>query len=93
MARLDAPVGIALPAMGREFAVGVDRPQWVVTAYTLTLASLLLLGGNLGDWFGAPPGVRHQGRWFGLGSALCGLGPGARTLVLTCVLQGMGGGC
>src|SRR6478672_3863183 len=46
MAALDATVvGIALPAIGRDFHVGIASLQWVVNAYTLTLAGLLLLGG------------------------------------------------
>ena len=53
MAALDATVvGIALPAIGRDFGVGRGRLQWVVNAYTLTLAGLLLLGGALGDRYG-----------------------------------------
>src|ERR1700740_1567631 len=52
-AALDAPVvGIALPAIGRDFHTGVTSVQWVVDAYTLTLAGLLLLGGTLGDSYG-----------------------------------------
>lgn len=92
MAALDATVvGIALPAIGREFSVGVDGLQWVVTAYTLTLAGLLLLGGNLGDRFGRRRVFVIGVVWFGLASALCGLAPGARTLVLARGLQGVGG--
>ena len=53
MAALDATVvGIALPAIGRNFHAGVASLQWVVDAYTLTLAGLLLLGGTLGDSYG-----------------------------------------
>jgi EmrB/QacA subfamily drug resistance transporter len=92
MAGLDATVvGIALPAIGRGFAVGVDGLQWVVTAYTLTLAGLLLLGGNLGDRFGRRRVFVIGTVWFGLASALCGLAPGAGTLVLARGLQGVGG--
>jgi EmrB/QacA subfamily drug resistance transporter len=92
MAGLDATVvGIAVPAIGREFAVGVDGLQWVVTAYTLTLAGLLLLGGNLGDRFGRRRVFVIGTVWFGLASALCGLAPDARTLVLARGLQGVGG--
>ena len=53
MAALDATVvGIALPAIGRDFHTGIASLQWVVNAYTLTLAGLLLLGGTLGDSYG-----------------------------------------
>jgi MFS family permease len=48
MAALDATVvGIALPSIGRDFHVGIASLQWVVDAYTLALAGLLLLGGTL----------------------------------------------
>src|ERR1700709_2006775 len=53
VAALDGTVvGIALPTIGRDFTAGVDTLQWVVNAYTLTLAGLLLLGGSLGDRYG-----------------------------------------
>ena len=53
MAALDATVvGIALPAIGRDFHASVASMQWVVDGYTLPLAGLLLLGGALGDAFG-----------------------------------------
>ena len=50
MAAIDATVvGIALPAIGRDFDASLASLQWVVTAYTLTLAGLLLYAGGLGD--------------------------------------------
>ena len=53
MASIDATVvGIALPAIGRDFHAGLAALQWVVTAYTLTLAGLLLLAGALGSRYG-----------------------------------------
>ena len=53
IASIDATVvGIALPAIGRDFHVGLAALQWVVTAYTMTLAGLLLLAGSLGDKYG-----------------------------------------
>jgi MFS family permease len=53
MASIDATVvGIALPAIGRDFSASLATLQWVVTAYTLTLAGLLLFAGALGDRYG-----------------------------------------
>ena len=53
MASLDATVvGIALPTIGRDFHASIADLQWVVNAYTLTLAGLLLLGDTLGDGYG-----------------------------------------
>ena len=68
IAALDATVvGIALPAIGRDFHTGVTSVQWVVDAYTLTLAGLLLLGGTLGDSYGrrkrASPSAWCGSRW------------------------------
>ncbi len=74
IAAIDATVvGVALPAIGREFQIGVEALQWVVSGYFLTLASFLLLSGSLSDRFG-------RKRLFGIGvigfavaSAACGL--------------------
>jgi EmrB/QacA subfamily drug resistance transporter len=91
LAGLDATVvGIALPAIGRDFGVGVEGLQWVITAYTLTLAGLLLLGGALGDRYGRRRVFIVGAVWFGLASALCGLAPGATALILARGLQGVG---
>lgn len=45
-------VNVALPHIGADLGAGFGGLQWVVNAYTLTLASLILLGGSLGDQFG-----------------------------------------
>jgi EmrB/QacA subfamily drug resistance transporter len=91
VAALDATVvGIALPAIGRDFGAGIAELQWVSTAYTLTLAGLLLLGGMLGDRYGRRRVFVVGVVWFGLASALCGVAPTATTLVLARALQGIG---
>jgi MFS family permease len=64
MAAIDATVvGIALPTIGRQFHASLGTLQWVVTGYTLTLASLLLLGGSLGDHFGRRRIFAIGSRW------------------------------
>ena len=74
IAAIDATVvGIALPAIGRDFHVAVATLQWVVDAYTLSLASLLLLGGTLGDRYGRRRVFVIGTIWFALASLLCGL--------------------
>lgn len=91
MAGLDATVvGIALPAIGREFGAGVDALQWVSSAYTVTLAGLLLLGGTLGDRLGRRRVFLVGVVWFGVASALCGLAPSAGFLIVARALQGIG---
>jgi MFS family permease len=92
MAALDATVvGIALPAIGRDFHVGIASLQWVVNAYTLTLAGLLLLGGTLGDSYGRRKVFVIGVVWFAAASLLCGLAPTAGVLIAARALQGVGG--
>jgi EmrB/QacA subfamily drug resistance transporter len=92
MAALDATVvGIALPAIGRDFHAGVTSVQWVVDAYTLTLAGLLLLGGTLGDSYGRRRMFVIGTVWFAIASLLCGLAPDAAVLIAARALQGVGG--
>jgi EmrB/QacA subfamily drug resistance transporter len=92
MAALDATVvGIALPAIGRDFHTGIAGLQWVVNAYTLTLAGLLLLGGTLGDSYGRRKVFVIGVVWFAAASLLCGLAPTAGVLIAARALQGVGG--
>jgi MFS family permease len=68
VAAIDATVvGIALPSIGTEFHTGLAALQWVVTAYTLTLAGLLLVAGALGT---ALAGVASS-PWASSGSPPC----------------------
>ena len=91
MASIDATVvGIALPTIGRDFHASLGALQWVVTGYTLTLASLLLLAGSLGDHYGRRRVFSIGVVWFVLSSAACALAPGTTVLIGTRVLQGMG---
>ena len=92
MAAIDATViGIALPTIGRDFHASLGTLQWVVTGYTLTLASLLLLGGSLGDRFGRRRVFVIGVAWFSLASAACALASGSTELIVLRVLQGIGG--
>jgi EmrB/QacA subfamily drug resistance transporter len=91
MASIDATVvGIALPTIGRDFHASLGALQWVVTGYTLTLASLLLLGGSLGDHYGRRRIFSVGVVWFVVSSAACALAPGTTVLIGTRVLQGVG---
>ncbi|MGH9079314.1 MAG: MFS transporter, partial [Acidimicrobiales bacterium] len=92
MAAIDATViGIALPTIGRDFHASVGTLQWVVTGYTLTLSSLLLLGGSLGDRFGRKRVFMVGIAWFTVASAACAVSSGSGQLVATRMLQGVGG--
>jgi EmrB/QacA subfamily drug resistance transporter len=91
IASIDATVvGIALPAIGRDFGVGLADLQWVVTAYTLTLAGLLLLAGALGDKYGRKRVFLIGIVWFAVASLLCSVAPTAPTLIAARALQGVG---
>ncbi len=92
MAMLDATVvNVALPTIGKELNTSLAGLQWVVTAYTLTLAGLILLGGALGDRFGRRRVFLIGVTWFALSSALCGLAPDIDVLIAARALQGIGG--
>jgi EmrB/QacA subfamily drug resistance transporter len=91
LAAIDATVvGIALPAIGREFGVGLGALQWVVTAYTLTLAGLLLVSGSLGDKFGRKRVFTIGVIWFAVASVLNSVAPGPGFLIAARALQGIG---
>jgi EmrB/QacA subfamily drug resistance transporter len=92
IAALDATVvNIALPTIGRDFHTGIAALQWVMTSYILTLAAFLLIGGSLGDRFGRRRVYLIGIVWFALASAACGFAPNADFLIITRVLQGIGG--
>jgi EmrB/QacA subfamily drug resistance transporter len=92
MAMLDATVvNIALPSIGRDLGADFGTLQWIVNAYTLTLAALILLAGALGDHFGRRRIFLVGVVWFALASLLCGLAPTAEVLVAARALQGIGG--
>jgi EmrB/QacA subfamily drug resistance transporter len=84
-------VNVALPAIQRDLGGGLALQQWVVDAYLLTLGSLLLVGGSLGDLFG-PRRLFLLGIWsFGLTSVLCAAAPDGTLLILGRGLQGVTG--
>jgi EmrB/QacA subfamily drug resistance transporter len=88
---LDATIVIVgLPAIGRSLHAGVSGLQWTVTAYTVTLASLLMFSGSAADRFGRRPLLRAGLALFTLGSWLCSLAPGLGFLVAFRVIQGIG---
>src|SRR5260370_5354498 len=92
MAFLDATVvNVALPTIGRNLGASLGGLQWTVTAYTLSLAGLILLGGALGDRLRRRPIFLVGVVWFALASALCGLAPSIGVLIAARTLQGIGG--
>ncbi len=91
MASLDATiVNVALPHIGDDLDASVSALQWVLTGYLLALASLILLGGALGDRFGRRLVFEIGALWFAAASLFCGLAPSIEVLVGARVLQGIG---
>jgi EmrB/QacA subfamily drug resistance transporter len=92
MAFLDATaVTVALPSIGRELDSSLAGLQWTVTAYTLTLAALILLGGSLGDRYGRRRVFLLGVAWFAAASLLCGLAQDTGQLIAARAVQGVGG--
>lgn len=84
-------VNVALPAIREDLGVGLAAQQWVIEAYLLTLASLLLIGGSLSDLFGRRRVFALGTALFGVTSAMCAAAPSAETLIAARALQGAAG--
>ena len=84
-------VNVALPAIGEDLGADVAGLQWTINGYLLTLASLILLGGALGDRYGRRRIFELGVVWFTAASVLCAVAPSVEFLVFARVLQGVGG--
>ncbi len=84
-------VNVALPAIADGLNAGLAGQQWVVEAYMLTLVSLLLVGGSLGDQFGRRRMFVFGLIAFGATSILCAVSPSVEFLVGARALQGIAG--
>jgi EmrB/QacA subfamily drug resistance transporter len=84
-------VNVALPSIGREFHASVSGLQWTVDAYTLVLASLLMLSGSTADRLGRKRTFVVGLTIFAAGSLLCSLAPNLTTLVVFRMMQAVGG--
>ena len=74
-------VNVALPVLQRDFGATVIDAQWVIEAYTLLLAALLLVGGSLGDHFGRRRVYAVGVALFTAASIWCGLAPSIGQLI------------
>ncbi|MGW0733802.1 MFS transporter [Streptomyces sp. NPDC002851] len=89
---LDTTVlNVALPVMRRDLDADVAGMQWTIDAYTLVLASLLILAGSTGDRIGRRKVFAAGLVLFSLGSLLCSLAPNLESLVVFRALQAVGG--
>jgi EmrB/QacA subfamily drug resistance transporter len=84
-------VNVALPAIADGLDAGLAGQQWVVEAYMLTLVSLLLVGGSLGDQFGRRRVFVIGLIAFGATSILCAVAPTVELLIAARALQGIAG--
>lgn len=82
-------VNVALPRIGGELDAELAGLQWVINGYTLTLASLILVGGSLGDRFGRKRVFAWGIAGFAITSLLCAIAPTIHTLVGARLLQGV----
>ncbi|HWE33093.1 MAG TPA: DHA2 family efflux MFS transporter permease subunit [Solirubrobacteraceae bacterium] len=83
-------VNVALPSIGRELGAGVSSLQWVVDAYTVVFAGLLLSAGSLGDRVGARRVFGAGLLVFTVASAVCAAAPSVALLITARVAQGVG---
>ncbi len=84
-------VNVALPAIERDLGGGLSGQQWVANAYLLALASLILIGGSLGDIYGERRVFAIGIAVFGVLSLACAVAPTIETLIAARALQGAAG--
>jgi MFS family permease len=84
-------VNVAIPAMSAGLHTTLDQILWVLNAYILTYAVLLITAGRLGDLYGQRNLFAIGLAVFTAASALCGLSQDANQLIAARVLQGVGG--
>src|SRR5258708_6029344 len=85
-------VNIAIPSIMTGLHSSLDQVLWVLNAYTLVYAALLITGGRLGDLYGPRRLLIVGILVFGGASVACALAPSAGILIAARVLQGVGGG-
>jgi EmrB/QacA subfamily drug resistance transporter len=92
MAMLDGTVvNVALRRIGKDLDASLAQLQWVTNGYLLALASLILLGGSLGDRYGRRRVFVIGVVWFTISSLLCAIALNPNELIAARVLQGVGG--
>ena len=84
-------VNVALPSIGSDLGASVADLQWIVNGYMLTLASLILIGGSLGDRFGRRKIYLIGVVLFTAATLLCAVAPTTQLLIAARVLSGVGG--
>jgi len=83
-------VNVALPTMVRELGASTSQLQWIVDAYTLVFAGLLLAAGSLGDRYGRKPALAIGLAWFGVTSLLAAYSQSPEQLIAARAAMGVG---
>src|SRR3954471_8968501 len=83
-------VNVALRTIGEDLDASLAELQWITNGYLLSMASLILLGGSLGDRYGRRRVFVIGTIWFATASLLCGIAPSALVLIIARILQGVG---
>ena len=92
MIQLDVTVvNVALPRIQADLGMSAGGLEWVISAYALSLAALIPVGGALGDHYGRKRVFLAGMAVFALGSAACALSPNAAGLIASRAVQGVGG--
>lgn len=84
-------LNVALPSISKEMHASVSGMQWTIDAYTLVLASLLMLAGSTADRIGRRRVFKAGLVMFTLGSLLCSIAPNLESLVAFRMVQAVGG--
>ena len=83
-------VNVALPALQADLHATITDLQWVIEAYALSLGSLILVGGSMGDQFGRRRTFLAGVLLFTVASVMCGLATSTRALIIARAIQGAG---
>ena len=84
-------VNVALPSIQKDLGTPFDGLQWTIDAYTLALASLLMLSASMGDRIGRKRVFMTGLVIFTAGSLLCSIAPDTKTLIIFRIVQAVGG--
>lgn len=84
-------VNVSLPVIQKDFNISLTLTEWVVTAYLITISSMLLLCGKLADAFGRKRIFVTGLSMFTAGSLICGLSSNISILLLGRIIQAVGG--
>jgi EmrB/QacA subfamily drug resistance transporter len=91
MVAMDATiVNVALPSIRHDLSASISGLQWVIDAYTMVVASLLMLAGSMADRFGRRRVFQTGMALFMLGSLLCSVAPNIHSLIAFRILQALG---